>query len=261
MITNLYKRTAIGLYEYEIIFSNTSSGPIIESRYGLYGSRKITNYTKGNLSKYNTLVAKKRREGYRTLKDLGIGDSNIPVKEIIDYLPEYTTDLGNVHKPMKCQPFVADKFLYINDGKEAVGQPKINGNRGTILWGKTDNGLFSIEEPILKSHDGIVLNIEHIKEAFKVIYSKVPKDVVFDGEFYVYGEHVTSISGACRNPKNPIHQKINYHCFDLAIPDVDQLTRLALKHTYLKQFYAPGFVFKQIHPSQHVLSIPMKDVL
>ena len=44
-------------------------------------------------------------------------------------------------------------------------------------------------------------------------------NMVFDGEIYIRGEKVTSIGGAARNPRNPIHEKLQFVNFDLSIPD------------------------------------------
>jgi hypothetical protein len=244
----LFKRTAIGIYEMSI--ETFSSKDLIVVSYGVVGGKKVSNYVQG-VKKLNSIIAKKRREGYKTLEDLNCDSISLNYAEIDFLLPEYNTDVDNYFKSMKCQPFVPNKFNYGSFERSAKAQPKINGNRGTISWGIIKNGLFSEEGSILKSHEGHVLEINHLREAFDKIFAKVSKSLVFDGEFYVRNEPVTSISGACRNPRNPIHSRLNYHCFDLAIPDVPQIDRLDMKHSIFKSFVKPGFVAKQLHPSEH----------
>lgn len=244
MVENLYKRTAIGIYNFEVVSSNTISSGIIKTRYGLINGRKITNTINGDAKKFAAIIKKKRQEGYRSLDDVGA----ITVDELDRLLPIYVSDADNDYKPMKCQPFVANKFDYSTG---AYGQPKINGNRATIRYAKSNEGLFSRDKVIIKSHDGIVLNIKHIESAIEAVFKHCPKDTVFDGEIYCYGQPVTSISGAAKNHKNPIHKDLTYHCFDLAIPDVDQATRLAAKHLYLKKIEFPGVCERQLYINQH----------
>jgi ATP-dependent DNA ligase len=78
------------------------------------------------------------------------------------------------------------------------------------------------------------------------VFEHCDKNIVFDGELYARNEPVTTISGACRNDKNPVNKKLQYHCFDLAIPDVDQHNRLALRDKILS-----AFAYKQKSPFEH----------
>jgi hypothetical protein len=233
MIETLYKRTAIGLYSIEFSYNKVLNGSKIVSRYGLVFGKKIIHVVDGDAKKFDALVKKKRQEGYKSLSDVGAKE----IDELAKLLPVYNSDENNNYKTMKCQPFVADKFAYENG---AFGQPKINGNRGTVRWALSDNGMFSTYKPVIKSHEGIILNIKHIEDAFIEVFKHCPKDTVFDGELVAYGELVTTISGACKNPKNPVHKSLIFKCFDLAIPDIDQKTRLEMKHTYLKKAEFPG---------------------
>lgn len=244
MVETLYKRTAIGLYTIEITHSSTIGGGTIISKYGLINGSKVSNITKGDAKKFTALVKKKRQEGYKSFSDLGATN----IEELNLLLPVYNTDANSYFKSMKCQKFIINKFDYSNG---AFGQPKINGNRATITYAMSNDGLFSRMKPIIRSHEGIVLNIKHIENVFDKIFKNCPKDTVFDGEIYCYGEPVTSISGAAKNMNNPIHKNLQYKCFDLAIPDIDQGTRLSMKHSYLKRAEFPGEVAIQKHISEH----------
>ena len=245
----LFKRCALGIYEFELILTTTLKGQIITCVYGVYDGKKITNIISGDIKKFNSLVTKKKKEGYRTAEEIGCSSSELNYPELDYRLGEYTTDADGYNKPMKCKPFVTDSFNY-EDG--AIGQPKINGNRGTITWGVIQDGLFTKEGTVLKSHDGDILKIDHISRIFDKIFEKESnRKLVFDGEYYVFGEPVTSISGACRNPRNPIHSKLTFHSFDLAIPDVDQTNRLAMKHQVFKRFEKPGEIYCQKSIYEH----------
>ena len=224
----LFKKTAGGLYEFELTYNATIGGGLLVSRYGLHNGSKTKYSTIATPKQVEAILKKKYQEGYKRLSMIGVTENydNLNYTEVYGLLPEYITDPNNFVKICKCQPFAPGRFNY---EPIAWAQPKINGNRNTISWGMTGTGLFQGKGVIIKSHEGINLNIKHVKDVFEIVFDSCSKDLVFDGEMYVRGEPVTSISGACKNPNNPIHKLLNYHCFDLAIPDLDQTARLELK--------------------------------
>lgn len=247
-IIKLFKKCALGIYEFEIILSKQPKGYLINCVHGVHNAKKVSYFLEGDIKKYESLIKEKRKKGYRTLEEIGCDSLEINYAEIDYKLGDYAVDADNYFKPMKCKPFVTNKFDYSHGVK---GQPKINGNRGTVRWGTKSDGLFSTEGVILKSHDGIVLNIAHIEKAFEKIFNKNLKHIVFDGEFYYKDTPVTTISGACKNPNNHIHPKLQFHCFDLAIPDVIQGLRLDLKHSIFRKCSIFDFINIQKHPSEH----------
>lgn len=247
----LFKKTALGLYEYTANIVNTTKGSTIVITYGIYDKTKVTHITEGGMKQLIALVKKRKQEGYKSAIDLGCDLTNLNYAEIWLLLPDYNTDTNNSFKSMKCQPFVGGKFKYGTPKRSAKGQPKINGNRSTIGWGMSQDGMFSKEKVIIKSHEGLIQHVPHVERIFTDIFAKCSKTIVFDGELYHKGSEVATISGAARNVNNPINKLLSYHCFDLAIPDIDQLTRLDLKHEILKKFEYPGTVHIQKHPSEH----------
>lgn len=247
-IIKLYKKCALGIYEYEMLLSKQPKGYLIACEHGVHNAKKIKYFLEGDEKKFNSLIREKRKAGYRTADELCCDPLELNYAELDYKLGDYSADLDNDYKPMKCKPFEVGKFKYLIGTK---AQPKINGNRGTIRWGKKHNGLFTTEGVILKSHDGIILNITHIEKAFTEIYSYCNKNIVFDGEYYCKDTPVTTISGACKNTKNPVHSKLQFHCFDLAISDVDQLARLVMKHNIFQKTEHLGFIHIQKHPSEH----------
>lgn len=250
--TKLFKRTALGIYQIEISLIPNVHGSIIKTDYGLLGGKQIHGSKAGTNKEYESIIARHKKEGYKSNTDLGLYvDGDFDGYELNALLPAYNTDENNYSKPMKCQPFVPNKFSY-----PALGQPKINGVRATIRWAYKNNGLFSDWGVLIKSHEGIVYNIKHIEEIFTKVFTKDIKgdinrlDLVFDGEIYKFGEHVTSISGAARNPNNPIHPYLQFHCFDLAIPDISQKERIEIRDKVLNGF-SPKDVFDQLVIAEH----------
>jgi hypothetical protein len=250
----LLKRTALGIYAFEINHIYTAGNPIIQTRYGLLDGNKTSYNTYGTVKQYEAIINKKRKEGYKSNVDLGLTFSDnggLNLYNLEDYnklLPEYNTDLNNFYKPMKCQPFQPNKFIY-----DALGQPKINGGRINTRWGKVKDGLFSEPGVVITTHEGVEIRVAHIEAVMKDVFKYCDSNIVFDGEIYKYGELVTSINGAARNPRNPIHPYLQFHCFDLAIPDVHQNDRITIKDEIFRRAYYPSKVHKQINVQDHIV--------
>jgi len=245
----LFKRTALGIYCFEMSYVSSINEGIITSRYGFLNKSRTTYSVSGTQKQYESAVLKKIKEGYKSNIDLGLPIGVIDddyISAIASLLPVYNTDINSFYKSMKCQPFVPNKFTY-----DALGQPKINGGRMSIRWGRVHDGLFSYDGPILTTHEGIVCRISHIEEVFKDIFKHCHSDTVFDGEIYHYGSNVTMINGAARNPRNPIHDKLQYQCFDLAIPKKKKKDRISMRDDIFKKVYYPGKVHKQTKVQDH----------
>lgn len=227
----LFKNTAVGVMQYDVVVSSTNRESIIVCTYGIYNKNKTTISEKVDNKKLSkkveSIIISLRKKGYKTLEELNLAPSKLNYKEIELLLGNYQTDIDNFYKPNKCKPYESDKFDH------PIAQPKINGNRCTISWGIIPDGLFSMEGVIMKSHEGDIIHISHIENIFTRIFGNCSKNIVFDGEIYKHDEFVTTISGACRNKYNAIHKNLQFHCFDLSIPDLDQIERLKLKHKSL----------------------------
>lgn len=223
------------------------NSPIIDGTNA--GKRNATTSYQQASKELDAIYERKRKKGYKSLVELGIEQDlilNELYKKLDAKLPKYNTDANECVKPMKCQPFQLGKFRY-----HCLGQPKINGVRGVVMLAITTNGLFTFKEVVIKTKEGLIYQIEHITNWFVAnIYNKPENEhLVFDGEVYRAGEHVTSIGGAARNPNNPLHKLLQFVCFDLSIPDVKQDGRLIAVDDIFKPFPE----LNQIFASQHYL--------
>jgi DNA ligase 1 len=187
----------------------------------------------------------KLNEGYREVIEtdndkLTINDK---IQLLIRLLPKTKIDINDTPKPMKAVPFKADSFAY-----PAIVQPKINGVRSSIRLEVTKYGMFE-EEPayIIRSMEGHEYKVSHISEYIKelidsntseLIFEGYPKlefkDLVFDGELYIPYEKSPTIKGAASNRNNPLHHKVFFILFDLAMPDIDQVHRLKILSSIFK---------------------------
>ena len=192
-----------------------------------------------------------KKKGYKSLTDLGLNPLDclndiVPLwNEIEKRLPKYNTDANNCIKPMKCQKFAIGKFYY-----PAIIQPKINGVRAVVLLEEfTPTDLFSMEgfvrddkhyHAVIKTKEGLVYNIWHIEQLFNHLYQAFPEyaNVAFDGEIYIRGEKVTSIGGAARNTRNPLHEKLQFVNFDLSVPDLSNADRDELRFKIWRDYTA-----------------------
>jgi ATP-dependent DNA ligase len=171
----------------------------------------------------------KKLTGYKSLEDLNIK----LVQDLEAYLPLTNTDLEDQVKPMKANPFYNPKTNKVKMTFPCIGQPKINGFR-CFAYTKTF-GLFEEKQTIFSSKNGLKYTIlEHIeKELISELFSYTGKSIdlhlknfslIFDGEMYIPNFSLQQISSAIRK-RNENTIKLEYHIFDLAIPDLNQEER------------------------------------
>lgn len=186
----------------------------------------------------------KKREGYKTLEEVGIEVQpngytigNLYYSSKVDALnvalPEYNTDADNNLKPMKCQPYLNKK------GKVVIkfpcfGQPKLNGFRCVARLEMEHDGMFDNLVVKFRSKNGLEYKLDHIANEFRPeyfgikrqtsIHSTESTELVFDGEMYIHGAKLQEISSAVRkyNENTP---RLEFRIFDLAIDKVPQTMR------------------------------------
>jgi hypothetical protein len=260
--TTLYKRDALGRIVYWQISTNGINDKV---SFGLFerlsdvGQVIISASTK---TSYNSQIKRKIDRGYKTAEMYGITDdmyeSANQLHDLLDnVIPKFATDANNVDKPMKCQKWKRDIFDYSNG---AMADPKINGVRCTIKYEAVDNGLFGIShEVVIRSKEGLRYNVKHIEDAFDryVFYREDYKNITFDGELYIKDQKNTTIGGAARNPKNPLHKYLQFVNFDLSIPDVSNRDRYHLRRDILNKAWLnatssnSNAIYIQFKPEEH----------
>lgn len=199
------------------------------------------------VSQVNSRINKKKREGYKSLQDLGIleADFNGRNAEMLlnDRLGEFRTDLSGNIKPMKCQQYYKSKKNWIDpDGKvwsdrkyyyllnpyvvkekgaiqtkfPAIVQPKINGVRAIL----------SCEEgkAILRSKEGLVYDVAHITNY--IDNKDVDDDFALDGELYIHGELLQDIVSAVKKP-NLNSGRLQFVAFDIPKEEMSNEKRIS----------------------------------
>lgn len=211
------------------------------------------------------LYKKKKQKGYKSLSDLKFvdttevfGSGQSIEKFLKENLSITTTDDNDNIKPMYCQQYYRKKvdskkktwtdptgkewddrkYYYLNNPyatKEkgaiiinfpALIQPKINGGRALVSY------LADEDRVRILSKEGKEYDLPHIsdafmkvKEIFNIEVNGEEIDVVFDGELYIRGELLQTISSAIKST-NLNTPRVMFFAFDLAIPVLSNLERI-----------------------------------
>jgi len=260
MKKKLYARDSKGkILEWSVATEQLGLDTSIRISYGEFdGAKAITwrNKIQGkNIGKANetsgeeqaendcvSLIKRQKDKGYIEL-DVVISGSLLLTKEALEaVLPKYRRDASGNIKPMKAQQYYRSKknwtapdgsvwddrkYYYIKNPhtiKETnaivtkfpcMAQPKINGVRALII--KEENNY------IIKSKEGLIYDLPHITNYLK------SKDLqnfidVLDGEIYLHGESLQTISSAVKKP-NLQTGYLKFIMFDLAIEEETNVER------------------------------------
>lgn len=197
----------------------------------------------------------KKRTGYKDIEDLKNSD-DISSDEFINapslfafldkYLPKFNTDIDGNEIPMKCQQYYKSskgfidpmgkhwedrKYYYLKNPYVTIPedhititfpvilQPKVNGVRcfAKLVYGKTK----------LYSKKGLEYNLPIISQwldANQNLYEVNGENVILDGELYIPGESLGTITSAVKATQLNT-MRVEYHLFDIAIDDMIQFER------------------------------------
>lgn len=210
------------------------------------GKANETSPIKQAESDCESLIKRQVDKGYMSLGMLGIEAFEGNLLALLEtHLPKYRQDASGNIKPMKAQQYYRSKknwtdptgkvwtdrkYYYILNGhaiKEpnsvitkfpCMGQPKINGVRATII---EENG-----KHIIKSKEGLIYNLPHITRYLddRMLLNSRDTPLVLDGELYIHGESLQSISSAVK-AANLLTLYLKFVMFDVAIQDYTNLER------------------------------------
>lgn len=229
-----------------------------------------------------SLIKRRKRLGYKSLEDLKFVDNDVAFgvgKNIHQFLLANlkidTTDLSGNLKPMKAQQYYRAsnkpytdktgktwddrKYFYLLNPHEvkqptdiiikfpALIQPKINGVRCTVSLDENN-------KVQLLSKEGLKYNLPIISQQFEDnidCFTHDGKDIIFDGELYIHGELLQTISSAVKS-SNFNTPRVEFICFDLAIPDMRNIERIKLMKVLLD--------FKNLYIQSNINYIPTYKV-
>lgn len=176
---------------------------------------------------------------------------------IRDHIPATNCDKNDITKPMKAKPFVVNKMVY-----PALGQGKLNGVRTTIHYNKptpkVNELMFDTPTATVNilSREGIEYNVPHLQQELLALFETNVLDcnLVYDGEIYLPGIPVTTISGAARNINNPVNRNLLYVIFDISDDVLIQIERdqilQDISFTYLDRRFT-NYLNKSIYNKEY----------
>lgn len=245
----LYKRNAQGK---PIFWSAEILGHKIILKYGIVGKTGTTSEyvpPRGVEKEWKTIVAAKRREGGTELGELY---DNTPAEitneddlfNYLDcYLPKYNTNNEGFVLPMLA------KIYEYNNEQGLLAQMKINGVRCNISAVMRGEGFFKTKGLVFRSRKGLEYKCPVLEN---VILDEVLTDrqfnrmlednLVLDGELYIPGLELNDILSAAENLKSPYNRFLQFWCYDLAIDDMIQTSRISLLKSEFGKFKMPNYV-------------------
>jgi len=230
--TTLYKQGAYGILEYHI----WSEGNVIHILANGQQYQEVVESGKAGRSlaeqirlRINARVRSKLDQGFKRTKD---------------ELDDFDTNSLGLLLPMKAKPLKDVKnFTLLNNYVQA----KYDGHRCLIAR--------SSREMIPYSRNGkLITTIDHITDTLR---SKLPYDVILDGELYCHGESLQTIASWAKR-KQPNTEKLQYIVYDIIVPGSMDLT-FAERLEILEELKTKGMFNQSVRLATTILHNETKE--
>lgn len=197
-------------------------------------------------------IAAKRKAGYKMLHEVK-DNINLPVEEELlpyldKYLPIHRTTADGSLLPMLAKVYDNTNNRLYNKVDHYIGQWKINGLRCFISAVRNEHDMFNPIGLRFRSREGTYWNTLSVLEEYlisiidqKFLVKMLEEHYILDGELYLPGYAVNEINHFVKDAKCPQNKLIQYWCYDLAIEDTIQETRLVTLH---REFHRNVRIFK-----------------
>lgn len=209
----------------------------ITINYGLVGTLGRTEFinTHRDVNKeIDSLIASKRKEGYKSLTDLrDNAPEKLPYEAMIHYLntylPKFNTHEDGKFIPMLCKTLEDNKPF---EKGSYFGQWKINGER-CIITAKVENNLFRNIRLQYRSREGIDWT-DKLNYLDAYLLNVIPRDIIdmmieegvgLDGELYLPGYGINEINSFIKNTEVPQHYQLQYWLYDICIENMNAINR------------------------------------
>lgn len=246
-MTTLYKRNALGKPIYWNIDKDVISG--IKVTYGLVGKSGHEQYIpthRKETDEINSLIASKRKEGYKELKDLYDNSPEYMQGDSLwhylnTYLPKSNTHEDGKFIPMLCKTLQDNKPF---EKGSYFGQWKINGERCIITADKSDD-LFQTVKLHYRSREGVdwTDKLSYLDEYLipcikdDMLDMMVTEGVGLDGELYIPGYTINEINSFIKNVEVPQHYQLQYWLYDLCMENAIAYDRQLMLAGYFANYY------------------------
>jgi len=212
-LKRLYKKTQSNKVAYLDLYTRKETGKdicIMYAKTGTIGSDKFSvssvKVTKGkNIGRKNETTPQQQAE-----KELISKWNLMFAKGYKDKMTYVDSSTNNTFKDKSIMPMLLNKYKPKKDNfKSGYIQFKKDGCR---CIAEKHNGVIR-----LKSREGKIFNIPHILESItKMMNTQL--DQVFDGELYLHGVPLQEIGSMVK--RNDPNNKLEYHIYDIAIPNL-----------------------------------------
>lgn len=219
--------------------------------HGILGKSPIKDIVQTNRDLEAELASRineKRKKGYKYISEL-TDNTILPVEETdifnyVDvYLPYIRTASDGTVLPMLAKVFDNANNKLFNKTSFYYGQWKINGLRCFISAYRNDGDLFKPIGLDFQSREGTHWNSlidleEYLLEVLPqdIIKLMLEEEYVLDGEVYLPGHSVNEINHFVKDPKCKENKLLQYWCYDIAIQDTIQSTRINIRQSLLGKF-------------------------
>lgn len=234
-MATLYKRNAQGKPIYWHIEKHNINGIVVD--YGLVGRSGHTQYittARKESDEIKSLIAAKRKEGYKELKDLYDNspeyiDGNSLWDYLNTYLPKHNTHSDGKFIPMLCKTLQDNKPF---EKSSYFGQWKINGERCIITADKS-NDLFQTVKLYYRSREGVdwTDKLSYLDDIIIpklntfILEMMIYEGVGLDGELYIPGYGINEINSFIKNTDIPQHYQLQYWLYDICIENANAYSR------------------------------------
>lgn len=223
----------------------------IEVFHGILGktiTRDIIYINREPREEITSRINAKLKVGYKNLWDIK-DNVQLPVEgELLayldKYLPVHRTTADGTLLPMLAKVYNNTNNKLFKKVSRYIGQYKINGLRCLISAYHNNNDLFGTIRLKFQSREGTYWNSLHVLESYlldvfpkKLIDAMIEEHYILDGELYLPGHSVNEINHFVKDPICKENKLIQFWCYDIAIDDVAQYSRLDYLYTTVGGYY------------------------
>lgn len=213
-------------------FTGLLSGKLTNKQTVINNKKRFATLRDKAISEYNSLISKKRSEGYKTKLEYVEKHNTVapnieitppPIHKLL--IPQYNTNENWDELPM-----LANKL----EGK------KLNTLSYPILVQRKYDGVrclakYKGNKTVLISRGGNYYSIGVIENILEKIHQKYPH-IIFDGELYNHDMTFEEISGACREGLNKTDLLFNDRKFDIEYHIYDLINTKDLNMTFIERY-------------------------
>lgn len=213
----------------------------------------------------------KRKNGYKVLSELK-DNNELPVEgQLLDYLNKYLPDNRTTSEglllPMKAKTYDNTNNRIFKKCSVYIGQWKINGLRCFISAELNHGDMFKPIKLRFVSCEGTEWNSLNTLEEYlltvidnKLLEKMVDEHYILDGEIYLPGHHVNEINSFVKNTSCPENKLLQYWCYDIAIEDTTQFSRIELLQKHTKFIYTFRSKEEHINNKTNFVILPYHEI-